>query len=130
MKKYISWIRSHVVVVFGAIVVLIVIVIGILSVVRAPGRSGSEVSQGAKVSGEVVCLPHRGGGDGPQTLECAIGLRGDDGKYYGLRDQSTDHRLATDFFGKRVEVSGDLRSEVDRVYDTTGTIEVRSIEAK
>lgn len=129
MKKYISWTRSHVLVVFGIIVVIIVAVVGILSVVRAPGQS-SGTSQSGKVSGEVVCLPHRGAGDGPRTLECAIGLRGDDGKHYGLRDQSNDHRIATEFFGKYVEVSGNVQSGEDRVYDTVGTIDVNSVEAK
>jgi len=33
--------------------------------------------------GEVVCLPHRDT-SGPTTLECAYGVKTDDGKYYGL----------------------------------------------
>lgn len=130
MEKYILWIRSHKPLVFGIIVVLIVTIVGILSVVRAPGRPHSDIVSKGKIAGEVVCLPHRGGGDGPQTLECAIGLRGDDGKHYGLRDQSTDHRLATEFFGKHVEVTGEIRSEGQTMYDTVGTIDVQSVEVK
>jgi len=34
------------------------------------------------LSGEIVCLPHRG--DGPHTLECAMGLKTDVGEHYAL----------------------------------------------
>lgn len=37
----------------------------------------------ATLSGEVVCLPHADT-DGPQTMECAIGLKTDTGEYYAL----------------------------------------------
>lgn len=36
----------------------------------------------ASLEGEVVCLPHVG--DGPTTLECALGLRTDAGEHYAL----------------------------------------------
>lgn len=35
------------------------------------------------VEGEYVCLPHRNS-SGPQTMECAFGLKSDDGLFYGL----------------------------------------------
>lgn len=34
------------------------------------------------LSGEVVCLPHKG--DGPHTMECAYGLKTDAGEHYAL----------------------------------------------
>jgi heat shock protein HslJ len=37
----------------------------------------------ATLSGEYVCLPHKNTG-GPQTLECAFGLKTDVGEYYAL----------------------------------------------
>jgi hypothetical protein len=37
----------------------------------------------ATLSGEVVCLPHADT-DGPQTMECAIGLKTDTGEHYAL----------------------------------------------
>jgi hypothetical protein len=35
------------------------------------------------LTGEVVCLPHRDT-SGPQTLECAMGLRTESGEYYAV----------------------------------------------
>jgi hypothetical protein len=35
------------------------------------------------LSGTYVCLPHRNT-SGPQTMECAFGIRTDDGKHYGI----------------------------------------------
>ncbi len=37
----------------------------------------------ASVTGEYVCLPHKDAA-GPQTAECAIGIRTQDGSYYAL----------------------------------------------
>lgn len=46
--------------------------------------------QQAVLSGTYVCLPHRDT-DGPQTEECAFGLRTDTGEYYAVNfGQSAD----------------------------------------
>ena len=37
----------------------------------------------ASLTGEYLCLPHTNS-SGPQTDECAIGMKADDGKYYAL----------------------------------------------
>lgn len=45
---------------------------------------GTEITQyEGTLTGEHVCLPHKDK-DGPQTLECAYGLRTDAGEYYAL----------------------------------------------
>ncbi len=45
---------------------------------------GSDVtSYRGTLTGEVVCLPHADT-DGPQTMECAYGLRTDTGEHYAL----------------------------------------------
>jgi hypothetical protein len=49
----------------------------------SPRPSGAEI----KVTGKVVCLPHKDQG-GPQTMECAYGIQTADGKYYGVKDDS------------------------------------------
>ena len=41
------------------------------------------VSTTVTLEGRYVCLPHAET-DGPQTLECALGIRTDDGKHYAL----------------------------------------------
>jgi len=79
------------------------------------------------ISGEITCLPKVG--SGVQTLECAIGLLSDDGRYYGLRRDDPDHQLSQG--GLRVEVSGNLVAEDmtgpdGNRYDTAGIIDVTS----
>ena len=41
------------------------------------------VPYSATLTGEYVCLPHTNT-SGPQTLECAFGLKTEDGSYYAL----------------------------------------------
>lgn len=78
------------------------------------------------VSGEIVCLPHKDQ-SGPQTLECAYGLKADDGKYYGLSDLNFEHLpgLPT---GERVTIEGKFRTSVDSKYADEGTIEISEVE--
>jgi len=82
------------------------------------------------IKGERVCLKHREQG-GPQTLECAMGFRGDDEKFYGLHDTSPYYwRTIGRPGGVRFQITGTLwpSSAPDRYVDVEGIIEVR--EAK
>lgn len=89
------------------------------------------VASQIRISGEISCLPKRG--SGAQTMECAIGLKDQEGKYYALKNLSQydpDYRLAAG--GTKVEVSGlltpeDLSGSDGNRYDIDGTIEVSSI---
>ncbi len=47
------------------------------------GQAAGVTAETTVLEGEVVCLPHRNT-TGPVTLECAYGLKTDDGKYYAL----------------------------------------------
>lgn len=49
----------------------------------APTKENPTVPEETILEGEITCLPHRDQ-SGPQTLECAIGLKTDDGAYYAL----------------------------------------------
>lgn len=84
-------------------------------------------SEEVTMRGTVVCLPHRDT-DGPQTLECAFGIRDASGTYYALRDPSPDQQLissvATD---SEVEVSGVLEVGEHERYQSAGVLEIRSI---
>lgn len=84
------------------------------------------------LTGQIACLPKRT--TGPQTLECAIGLRNDDGQYYVLKDlfnQDPDYSLSqTD---TQVKVTGTLTHEKmvgpdGNPYDIGGVITIRSIQ--
>jgi hypothetical protein len=74
--------------------------------------------------GMLVCLPHRDQ-TGPQTDECAIGLKANDGKYYGLADPDGKHTEALrQPTSTRLNVSGTLQKDepVQGKYDVQGTI--------
>ena len=83
------------------------------------------------VNGEITCLPKKG--TGQQTLECAIGLKGLDGRYYGLKNLfklDPEHKFSGG--GLHVEVSGSFSSEEMKgpdgnKYDVVGIIDVTSI---
>lgn len=80
------------------------------------------------LAGEITCLPHRGSGK-ETTLECAYGLRGDDGNYYGLGGIDQQRFVSGEIaVGKRVRVSGDIaRPTAGERYNIIGMITVRSI---
>ena len=99
-----------------------------------PGSSGGSSnivptthSFGAvSMSGEIVCLPHRGGG--AQTAECAIGLKGDDGAYYFLIGLNQQDLVAGKWaVGSQVMVSGTLAAPQESVYAVAGAITVGTI---
>jgi hypothetical protein len=84
------------------------------------------------VSGEITCLPKVG--PGPHTMECAMGLKGTDGRHYGLRNLfkiDPEHKFSRD--GLKIEVSGMLLQEEMKgpdgnKYDIVGIIDVISIK--
>ncbi len=79
------------------------------------------------VRGETGCLPKKRSG-GIQTLECAFGIKGDDGRYYALNDPDPNYRnLGSVPSGSRVEIAGAFVPESGDNYDSVGTITVNSI---
>lgn len=79
------------------------------------------------VAGQVVCLPHKDT-SGPTTLECAIGLFSDDGRYYALR--SADPSVISET-GQDVVVYGTLSQPgADEVYNISGIIDVATVTNK
>lgn len=77
------------------------------------------------ITGEPVCLPHKDT-SGPTTLECALGLKGDDGRYYALTDAPMS--LLQEDFNSRVKVSGILKEPgSDSQYAISGSLTVTSV---
>jgi hypothetical protein len=82
------------------------------------------------VTGHMVCLPHKQGiFEGGETLECAFGFKGDDGRHFAIGDlrrfteipASSEHILLSGIF-----TYGSPGSyEKDR-YDVVGSIQVSS----
>jgi len=81
--------------------------------------------------GVITCIPKIG--TGPQTMECALGLKNTEGIYYGLRYLSDyDENFTLVSHEIIVEITGTLIGEEmfgpdGKKYDTAGTIEIESI---
>lgn len=87
-------------------------------------------SQGEKVTVEAegTCLPHQDA-DGPQTMECAMGIKTDDGTYYAIKDETNDYALVSKIqTGKRSRISGTLVKEESETYQSKGTLTVTAVE--
>jgi hypothetical protein len=124
--------------IFFALVLLIVLMLfaGFLSQTRqsravpphAPVPAGEIV-----IDGIYTCLSHRDV-EGPQTLECALGLAGDDGNNYSLDLGANAFEMLGDIgVGERVRIEGTvtpveaLSTDMWWKYDMSGIITVRSI---
>lgn len=82
------------------------------------------------ITGKITCLPHRDK-TGPQTLECAIGLQGNDGVYYGLMNLDKFIPSPAVYIGEQLTVSGILDTQTSPYhtkYDTVGTLFIESVE--
>lgn len=71
------------------------------------------------IKGKSTCLPHKG--SGPQTLECAQGVKTASGAHYaieGVVDRNNKDNT--------IEITGTLKPPTtDSKYDTAGTIKVK-----
>lgn len=85
-------------------------------------------NQQVTITGKSVCLPHKNN-NGPQTMECAYGIKASDGKYYGLRDPEMKFMtaLAT---GETITVTGVVTDEPGSRYDIVGVIEIQSLKTQ
>jgi hypothetical protein len=99
---------------------------GVLDAISAspgpdPTNNTSEPGISTTVRGQIACLPHKG--DGPHTMECAIGVRADNGKYYALTNFSYPEDGDVQ---ERLEITGRLvtPNQFQEKYDIVGTIEV------
>lgn len=84
------------------------------------------------VEGEVTCLPHRDT-SGPTTMECAYGLKADDGSYYGLNAATLPPNEPVEYdVGDRISVKGVLLPPADvpgnfwQIYNITGYIQMET----
>ncbi|HVU80301.1 MAG TPA: hypothetical protein VHD37_02975 [Candidatus Paceibacterota bacterium] len=90
-----------------------------------PASGGKKSPASETLEGTVACLPHKG--DGPHTMECAIGLKTDAGQYYALT--MFDYPSSADV-GNRVRLTGVTvtTDELHTSYDIVGTFQVASVE--
>lgn len=105
------------------IIVLIITSLGIFFS-RKP-MIGDIVERTVSITGEVVCLPHKGT-SGPTTLECAVGLMDAQDNYYGLKSENIDYSVLQ--VGKVVTVTGTQSApEANNNYNIVGVINVMSV---
>lgn len=79
-------------------------------------------------SGTILCLPHKNQ-QGPQTMECAYGLKAANGTYYGLTDSDPAYKNISGIpMNQKVEVTGVINLTTSSIYDTIGNITVQSIK--
>ncbi len=95
-----------------------------------PSATGEDIT----ISGTMICLPHKNT-NGPQTLECAFGLKGDDGNNYGLSDPGWKYLMGIGN-GTRVKITGKLNKQSlipienkkqDTKYDSIGAITIETL---
>lgn len=121
------------------LLIIIVVIVGFVFMKPATDKdvSGSSNPQSyepytATIKGTYICLPHVQS-DGPQTMECALGLKALDGKYYSLdfnSSSSSPMSLATNI---DITVTGTV-TPVERLstnywkkYPIVGIISVRDL---
>ncbi len=98
--------------------------------VASPSPVASTLPAGPMtVEGTMVCLPHKNT-EGPQTLECAFGLKDTQGRYFGLSDTDPTYKNVSGVpMNVTVEVEGTFRPlTTESNYQNIGTIEVTKIK--
>jgi hypothetical protein len=96
--------------------------------VRLPPPSIPADAKDIVLKGEQVCLRRRPDPSGRVLLDCAIGLRGDDDRFYGLRAADPTRITAFPEMSSRVRVTGKLIPYGSGAYEEAGQIVYTTIE--
>lgn len=133
------------------IIVIVILVLGALLAVTAPAKApvsepavnttgsisgevvspsqNEPVSKRTTLSGTFVCLPHKDK-TGPQTAECAFGMKASDGYYYGIDFNMASQKIPTLNTGDKFRAAGlmtpieALSSTAMQKYDIKGIFSV------
>lgn len=80
------------------------------------------------IKGTTLCLPHKDT-SGPQTLECAYGLKDEKGQYYAIRDLDPTYKnISSLAMNSEVTLVGNFREETSKIYPIVGAIEISEIK--
>ncbi len=102
---------------------------------QAPRVTPESVYRTESIEGVPTCLPQRGGPGMPHTLECAFGVRTDEGIYFALdlaavppetMDEISEASRVR-FTGLYVPIEA-ISSNLGRIYDVRGVMRVDSVE--
>lgn len=107
----------------AAAVVSLAIVISYIVTITPKQPPSSTSPTVVTLTGTLVCLPHKG--DGPHTLECTVGLKGDDGRYYALREMPKEAQ--SEGVQTKMSITGQLTPpKADESYDIAGEVKVET----
>lgn len=104
-----------------------------LSVFKKAECTPVEVTKSITVSGKYVCLPHKDT-TGPQTMECAFGIKTDKNLYYAMDFSSMPNFMPNMKTGESISISGlftpvaALSSNQWQKYPIEGIISVSSFK--
>lgn len=111
--------------IIATLLLLVAVVLAVSAFVLTRGSGAPSLPEGSvTIKGEVICLPHKNT-DGPQTMECAMGIKDEKGGNYALSDTDPNYKNISALpTGKTVEVTGIVKPAGDSKYQTKGTIEI------
>ncbi len=81
------------------------------------------------IRGKVICLSHRDT-SGPQTMECAYGLKADDGRNYAINSNLLSQGIPTYNVGDTISANGtvtpveELSADIWQKYDIYGIFSI------
>jgi hypothetical protein len=119
-EKFMS-VKKQWLIISGLMVVLFVFAFGVYSAdwLWNKGKSQANGTAGqVTIEGLAVCLPHKDT-SGPQTMECAVGLKANSGKYYGVKNKDITSSVGTN---KTIKVTGFLEEIADSKYAIEGML--------
>lgn len=95
-------------------------------------KSGKQFTQSTAntqtFEGTVVCMPHKNT-DGPQTLECAIGIKTEEGAYYSIKTNDLQHELNSKAGSdKKVRITGAVTADPSPIYQSSGVLNLEAYE--
>lgn len=95
---------KNIAIVAGVVVVLLIVLFANQN--RSQNQEPADITrERMTLTGTYLCLPHRDT-SGPQTLECALGLKTDDGTYYALDFNLLSQMPPEIATGERISASG------------------------
>lgn len=122
---------------YALFVAVAVFLLGVLSVKTIRNRNSVppvlQIPTQMTLQGEYVCLPHKNT-SGPITLECALGLKSDDGAYYALDTTNVSFLPQETPTGTHLQVQGlvvpieQISSNAWQKYDIRGIMQVAAVK--
>lgn len=114
------------------IIAILALLVGVFELIKKDSSQSAPVAAEKTLTGKTTCLPHKDS-SGPQTMECAFGIKAG-GDYYALslNNLSADDSAALNASQGEVSVTGvvvpieAISADTWQRYDVKGIMEVGS----